>query len=205
MRHDRLNHAWQGDLKKNLLHFFLWQHVKSDPEILKIIIKDSLKKKHRDLYDSVCDLLEDSSHPLEQSEPPKPNDSSQPMEPYKPLKLSESSNLNDSFESSDSEEESEGDKANDSCDEDILSLADELEVADPPAPMSESESEGGDSDSDEEDEKTPNLALKYFDDKNIDMITHHEIIDRMNSRKRRAPRALNDFVTKSNAKRSKRS
>ena len=79
MRHDRLHHAYQGDLKKNLQHFFQWQHVKADPEICKIILEDQPKKKHRALPASVEKLLQN------------PSQTSMPAEPV---------NLDDSFQSS---------------------------------------------------------------------------------------------------------
>ena len=88
MRHDRLHHAFQGELKKNLQHFFQWQHVKSDPEICKIILKDQPKKKHRVLPTSVENLLQ---CPSETSMPPQI-----PSLASKPPKI-------DSFQESDNE------------------------------------------------------------------------------------------------------
>ena len=72
MRHDRLHHAWQGELKKNLQQFFQWQHVKADPEICQIILKDLAKKKHRALPASVDHLLQTSSQTSPQTSPQTP-------------------------------------------------------------------------------------------------------------------------------------
>ena len=92
MRHDRLNHAYQGDLKKNLQHFFEWQHVKADPEICQIILKDQPKKKHRVLPTSVENLLQ---CPSETSIPPQsPSLTSMP---------SKTAGHDDSFQESDNE------------------------------------------------------------------------------------------------------
>ena len=72
MRHDRLNHARQGNLLKNLEDFFKRQHHTSDPEICKIIYNDQPKKRHHPLPPSVAELVE---NPGDVSETPSLDDS----------------------------------------------------------------------------------------------------------------------------------
>ena len=58
MRHDRLNHAWQGDMLKNLTDFFKRQHVTADPEICNIICQDLPKKQHKAHRPAVLNLFQ---------------------------------------------------------------------------------------------------------------------------------------------------
>ena len=66
MRYDRLNHAWQGDMLKNLTDFFKRQHHTADPEICKILLRDMPKKQHRPHRPAVVELFQKSTENGEQ-------------------------------------------------------------------------------------------------------------------------------------------
>ena len=84
MRHDRLNHAWQGTMQQNLTDFFKRQHHTADPEICQIILRDLPKKEHQPHRPAVLELFENGgslSEPVTPTNAPVPSTSRGPASP----------------------------------------------------------------------------------------------------------------------------